>query len=94
MKWTLADDDYVRRSFGDAYAFAMPFYYIFSDHETFGLKKLLVCMNRLYSSVVEHSLRIQEVPGSNPIMGGNSFVTFAIFFINWRQKLSKSQSPS
>ena len=31
-----------------------------------GLKKVWVCMNRLHSSVAEHSLRTQEVPGSIP----------------------------
>ena len=34
-----------------------------------GKKKFGVCMNRLHSSVAEHSLRTQEAPGSNPTGG-------------------------
>ena len=44
-----------------------------------GKKKDWVCMNRLYSSVVEHSSRTQEVPGSNPD-GRKLFRNFRDFF--------------
>ena len=44
-----------------------------------GKKKVRVCMNRLHSSVAEHSLRTQEVPGSNPIVG-ETIAKFQVFF--------------
>ena len=69
-----------------------------------GLKKMImnhlfyekfgVCINRLHSSVVEHSPRTQEVPGSNPAGGETSFKKIKIFFFNWRQKFSKSDLSS
>ena len=38
-------------------------------------KKVLVCMNCLYSSVVEHSPRTQEVTGSIPGRGNTETIS-------------------
>ena len=45
-------------------------------------------MNRLHSSVVEHSLRTQEVPGSSPA-GGENFLQISNFFISKESEISK-----
>ena len=58
----------------------------------FGKKKDRDCMNRLYSSVVEHSLRMQEVPGSIPGRGIIETISKfqTIFFISKDSENSKS----
>lgn len=55
--------------------------YIFFTVKHLGKKKFGVCMNRLHSSVVEHSLRTQEVPGSSPAGGENFLQIYKIIFL-------------